>query len=92
MKVPPKIHIFLSKLESAILPTLEFLANRALNLGNCQCRWCGYGIDSIQHIFWESQEAKVIWEEVTKWWSLSSTQKCKVGGNLWDSINIKHGA
>lgn len=70
-KVPPKIRIFLWKLESNSIPTLLLLSQRIqnFNLGS-MCPWCRAAEESVKHLFWDCSIAKWAWDYVRTWWSV----------------------
>lgn len=70
VKVPPKITIFLWKLQWSILPTRQFLNSRLPNL-SLMCAWCDKEIESSNHLFWKCELAKWAWDHMGKWWSVT---------------------
>lgn len=67
-KLPPKINIFLWKIQRGILHTRRFLNSRISNIPPL-CVWCEKADESIDHIFWDCILAKEAWEFTGNWWS-----------------------
>lgn len=95
IKVPPKISIFLWKVQWGILPTCDFL-HRKLSDFSPLCKWCNNESENINHLFWDCSLAKWVWDFIGKWWSLenklssmasfslSSLFKLQMSGNSWN--------
>ena len=58
------------------------------SLKNVQCVGV---IESINHIYWNSEEAKSIWCIIANWRALSSSQRSKLGNSLKESFTIFKG-
>ncbi|XP_017233302.1 uncharacterized protein LOC108207364 [Daucus carota subsp. sativus] len=91
IKVPHKIQTFLWKLEAGALPTNESINLRLGDEFSKECPRCRGVTESVNHIFWNSLEAKSIWCMVANWWSLNATQKSKVGNSLKETLSIFKG-
>ena len=71
LKIPPKVQLFLWKLEHKVLPTKVFLSGRLLNIDlSLICNWCMGREETITHIFLEFDIADWCWTEVCKSWSI----------------------
>ncbi|KAK1373514.1 hypothetical protein POM88_029707 [Heracleum sosnowskyi] len=70
-KLPPKILLFLWKLQWGIIPTRKFLSIRIQGF-NSVCAWCEVADESIDHLFWNCEVAFWAWEFIGKWWSISA--------------------
>lgn len=71
MKVPPKIVLFLWKVQWLILPTKSLLSKRMQNISPI-CTWCQKEEETINHLFWECEIAGWVWDFIGKWWSMHS--------------------
>lgn len=71
IKVPPKINIFLWKLQWGILPTYAFL-HRIMPDSPLVCKWCNLEIEDIKHLFWDCCLAKWAWDFIGNWWSIKN--------------------
>ncbi|XP_017245293.1 uncharacterized protein LOC108216944 [Daucus carota subsp. sativus] len=69
MKVPPKIHAFLWKVQWNILPTRAFIGNR-IEGSIKECPWCTSSIETVDHLLWQCQLAVWGWGFISKWWSI----------------------
>lgn len=68
-KVPPKIAIFLWKLQREIVPTRKFLSERIATVPTT-CLWCNEAVESINHLFWKCTLASEAWNFIGHWWGL----------------------
>lgn len=69
-KVPPKVQLFLWKLEHQVLPTSSFL-NQRLNIPiPSSCKWGNQNVETSNRLFWKCSTAQEFWENVAHWWSL----------------------
>lgn len=69
LKVPPKIRIFLWKVQWGILPTKQLLHSRLSEV--CpNFDKCGDVVESQNHLLWDCEIAKWVWEFIANWWSL----------------------
>lgn len=87
IRVPPKVLIFLWKIEHKILPINLLLSSR-LHLP-ASCKWCGYQEESLDHLFLRCELASWCWSYLVKScgcnypldynapFSLSSIMSCK---------------
>lgn len=68
-KVPPRVTLFLWKLENNILPTKKLLENKVFQQNfDASCNRCKLARKSHDHIFWECGFAKQVWNKVFHWW------------------------
>lgn len=74
VKVPPKIKVFLWKLQRKILPTNMFLGNRIQSIPTV-CKWCNVHPESIDHIFWQCEVGKWAWNFICGWWGMNKQFK-----------------
>lgn len=71
MKIPPKIQIFLWKIEHRVLPSRFFLSIRLKSLMlDITCKLCGYSVEDQNHILWACPFVKDIWEIFFEWWGV----------------------
>nr|XP_017256449.1 PREDICTED: uncharacterized protein LOC108226007 [Daucus carota subsp. sativus] len=71
LKVPPKIRIFLWKIQWGVLPTKSLLHSRMPDL-NPMCVKCGNRVETLNHLLWECEVAKWVWKFIAIWWNLES--------------------
>lgn len=91
LKIPPRISIFLWKLEHGILPTRVFILHRlGLNIDG-SCAKCGGGCENIVHIFWDCIHAKWAWDFISQWWNVNILINTTTEGWLWSSLNSFRG-
>lgn len=67
-KLPPKVVIFLWKLQWGVVPTNLLLQRRIILISN-RCGWCGVIVESIEHLFWRCELAIWAWSYIGHWWS-----------------------
>lgn len=91
IKVPPKIHIFIWKVEHGILPTAAFLHNRLWNSIDPRCKICGICVENQQNLFWDCCLAKQVWDSMINWWSLDRRQANTLNTSFWQILNIFKG-
>lgn len=60
IKVPPKIQLFLWKIQWRTIPTRKFLKTRLKGLNDI-CPWCDSHSESVTHLFWECEVSKWAW-------------------------------
>lgn len=75
IKVPPKVQVFLWKLEHKVLPTNSFLGSR-LHLAELEstCKWCGCQDESIDHLFLNCELVNWSWSFLKYWCDPSFSQ------------------
>lgn len=83
IKVPPKIHIFLWKIEKGIMYVSKFIKDRLKMDFDPVCKMCLRQEESLDHIFWRCSKILKFWEEFSHWWCLDSRQKSALMSNLW---------
>lgn len=71
-KIPPKIKVFLWKINHRIIPTKFFLSRRGLNLNSLACSWCNHIPEHIEHLFWECPLATTLWAILFQWTGINS--------------------
>lgn len=64
-KIPPKITIFLWKLNWGILPTNSFISKRIMSISD-KCGWCNCANESL-NLFWLCSIARWAWDFVVAW-------------------------
>lgn len=69
IKVPPKVLLFLWKIQWKVLPTNYFLANRIHN-GTVSpiCKWCLVLEETLDHLFFKCELASWCWDFLKIWW------------------------
>lgn len=71
LKIPPKIHIFLWKIEHGVLPSRVFLSSHLRSsMIDTSCKICGDGVEDQMHIIWLCPSVRGIWEKVFEWWGI----------------------
>lgn len=90
IKIPPKVILFLWKIEHGVLPTSKFLYSRLNNGINPICLRCIHLNleEDIPHIFWRCSFALEVWLEVADWWGISRSKLNSVKGNTWKMMGI----
>lgn len=73
-KVPPKLQMFLWKMDHQVLPTHAFLVERLHISIDSTCKSCKAGQETSSHIFRECKISVSFWKEVAYWWSLDNNQ------------------
>lgn len=72
IKAPPKVLLFLWKLENNIVPTKVFLMNRLKVMNsNVFCGRCRQSIETQDHIFWHCTVARKAWQSTFRWWGFN---------------------
>lgn len=88
LKIPPKIHFFIWKIERSVLPTADFLTRRLGNSMSPNCKWCNMNVENQDHLLWNCSLARGVWNLVADWWSLNVSQKLKIRSSIWESVNM----
>ncbi|WOH13938.1 hypothetical protein DCAR_0933451 [Daucus carota subsp. sativus] len=78
LKIPPKISIFLWKMNWGVLPTKHFLSQKLKDLVPL-CSWCGQKSETLVHLFMECELAVWAWKYIQLWWSLKHSTIFKFG-------------
>lgn len=91
LKIPPKIQLFLWKVECKVLQSKIFLKSRLQNELDTTCQWCRNSEETMNHILWECACARQLWKEVLYWWSVKTTNTSQFNDNIWKGIECKSG-
>lgn len=77
IKCPPKVLVFLWKIQWGIVPTNLMLSVR-IRTHSPLCKWCNMAPESINHLFWACPLANSVWNFISHWWCLdkSFTKRC----------------
>lgn len=92
IKVPPKIHLLLWKLEMIILPTTFFLRDRMHTNISALCKFCNPVEETSNHIFWHCNIVVEFRSQVVNWWRLDRMQTSFICRDFWTARKIFSGA
>lgn len=88
MKIPPKVQLFIWKLEYNVLPTTSFLRHR-LNIDiSTNCKWCNQEVETHSQLFGKCSVTKVFWGKVANWWSLDNRRASLIYRDFWAARKI----
>ncbi|GJT14880.1 RNA-directed DNA polymerase, eukaryota, reverse transcriptase zinc-binding domain protein [Tanacetum coccineum] len=68
--VPNKVNVFLWRLSLNKLPFRVNLDRKGIDVGSVLCPICQDDVESVNHIFFSCEMAKVLWDLLAKWWEL----------------------
>ena len=78
LKTPPKVSIFIWKLNWEVLPTTYFLSSKIKDFSPL-CPWCGQTNETLKHLFWDCVVATWAWQFIELWWSIKHSTLFKFG-------------
>lgn len=91
LKLPPRILIFLWKVEHRILPSLELIKNRFNCNLTTSCSRCNFEVESIDHILWDCESAIWVWKFICEWWSIINVPGTFSNSWLWSTTSLFKG-
>ncbi|XP_058754569.1 uncharacterized protein LOC131627730 [Vicia villosa] len=65
--IPKKVKIFSWRFFIKRLPLKDLLAYRGINLTSLDCPFCSYHPESSEHLFFQCQITKTVWEKIYPW-------------------------
>ncbi|GKB85744.1 RNA-directed DNA polymerase, eukaryota, reverse transcriptase zinc-binding domain protein, partial [Tanacetum coccineum] len=68
--VPIKVNVFLWRLSLNKLPSRVNLDRKGIDVGSVLCPICLDDVESVNHLFFSCELAKVLWDLLAKWWEL----------------------
>ncbi|GJZ90239.1 putative RNA-directed DNA polymerase, eukaryota, reverse transcriptase zinc-binding domain protein [Tanacetum coccineum] len=68
--VPTKVNVFLWRLSLNELPSMVNLDRKGIDVGSVLCLICLDDVESVNHLFFSCELAKVLWDLLAKWWEL----------------------
>ena len=89
IKCPPKVQVFLWKLQWGIVPTNLFISKR-LRSHVSHCSWCNSNPESINHLFWNCPLAQSMWKVISHWWCLDRNFINRQFFSLESTLLLKH--
>ncbi|KAK8564308.1 hypothetical protein V6N12_036434 [Hibiscus sabdariffa] len=87
MRVPHKVQCLNWFILLDRLPTLQMLSMRGVPLLEIECKWCGTGMDALDHIFLHCEVARRVWELCFQWWHLEVVFSQSIGDLLWQCFH-----
>ncbi|GJS02581.1 RNA-directed DNA polymerase, eukaryota, reverse transcriptase zinc-binding domain protein [Tanacetum coccineum] len=72
--VPIKVNIAMWRSENRRLPTRVNLDNRGIDLDSIKCPVCDNDLETEEHILVKCDIAKLVWNDVLKWWNIRNVQ------------------
>ncbi|GJV69144.1 RNA-directed DNA polymerase, eukaryota, reverse transcriptase zinc-binding domain protein [Tanacetum coccineum] len=68
--IPIKVNIFLWRLGLNKLPSKINLQRKGIDVGSVLCPICQDDVESVNHLFFNCDMAKHLWDLLAKWWDL----------------------
>nr|GEV27413.1 RNA-directed DNA polymerase, eukaryota [Tanacetum cinerariifolium] len=68
--VPIKVNVFIWRLTLNKLPSKLNLHRRCIDVSSGLCPICQDDVESVNHIFFNCDMAKALWDLLAKWWDL----------------------
>ncbi|GKA92822.1 RNA-directed DNA polymerase, eukaryota, reverse transcriptase zinc-binding domain protein [Tanacetum coccineum] len=68
--VPIKVNVFLWRLALNKLPTRVNLDRKGIDVDSTLCPICGDDVETINHLFFTCEMARVLWANLACWWDL----------------------
>ncbi|GJY14937.1 RNA-directed DNA polymerase, eukaryota, reverse transcriptase zinc-binding domain protein, partial [Tanacetum coccineum] len=68
--VPIKVNVFLWRFSLNKLPSRVNLDRKCIDVGSVLCPICQDDVESVNHIFFSCEMAKVLWDLLARWWEL----------------------
>ncbi|KAJ9555388.1 hypothetical protein OSB04_010002 [Centaurea solstitialis] len=88
ISVPSKVNIMVRRLMLNRLASKSNLVKRNIPVSNSYCIFCGFGLESEDHLFLSCPLASLLWKEFMKWWNLNLTAPSSISDMMdWGTRN-----